>query len=71
MGRRCSCHYFGSPTAHPAVDSIGAIELADVGFDGAGSFIDVLFFQGVPVVAGFSEHHDPDFVDLPGFEALA
>ena len=61
---------FGAPSPHPAVDLVGAVELADVALDGADGFLDVFLFEGVPVVAGFAEHHYPDFVDFPRFEAL-
>ena len=61
---------FGSPSSHPFVDVFGLVKLADVRFDGADGFFDVLFFKGVPVRAAFAEHHDPYFVDFPGVEAL-
>ena len=62
---------FGSPSSHPFVDIFRLVELADVRFDGTNRLFDVFFLEGVPVAAPFAEHHDPDFVNLPRFEALA
>ncbi len=62
---------FGSPSSHPFVDIFGLVELAYMSLDGSDGFFDVFFFEWVPVAASFTEHHDPDFVDFPRFEALS